>query len=86
MIFQSLDEIQLDSTDNSNAVKKVIASRNAGQNHSMERPIRGHSHLSNGRESAERRYNSLERYLRSPSNGSVTRIKQNKDYEKIKRI
>ena len=52
----------------------------------MERPaVRGHSHLSNG-QSAERRYNSLERYLQSPSQGSVTRIKQGKgDYEKIKR-
>ena len=92
MVFNSLDDIQLDNEDNSEAVKKVLAAGTRNnkmvQNQSsVERGGRGRSHLSNGRESAERRYNSLERYLKSRSNGnlSVNKHSSNNEYEKVKR-
>lgn len=92
MVFTSLDDMQLDTDDNTDAIKKVVVSGGTRNNKmvqnqsSMERPVRGRSHLSNGRE-AERRYNSLERYLQSQSNGNISLLKHtnNKDYEKLKR-
>ena len=52
----------------------------------MDKPARGRSQMSNGHDSVERRYNSLERYLQNQSSASQPgRAYYNKDYEKRKR-